>query len=46
MEFWSDRIVERSWGVLLELRRKFDFVLIGDGLYTYIQEPSGVKTSI
>lgn len=35
MEFWNDRIVEKSWEVLLELNKNFDFILIG-GWATYL----------
>ena len=29
MEFWNDIVTERSWQVLQDFKRKFDFVLIG-----------------
>jgi hypothetical protein len=29
MEFWNDVVTDKSWGVLINLRRKFDFILIG-----------------
>ncbi|PIU20921.1 MAG: hypothetical protein COT15_04985 [Candidatus Diapherotrites archaeon CG08_land_8_20_14_0_20_34_12] len=29
MEFWNDIVTERSWQVLQDFRRKFNFVLIG-----------------
>lgn len=29
MEFWADRIVDKSWDVLLRLRTKYGFILIG-----------------
>lgn len=29
MEFWNDRVIEKSWEVLLELNERFDFILIG-----------------
>lgn len=39
MEFWNDRIIERSWKVLLEINEKFDFILIG-GWATYLHTKS------
>ncbi|KXB09582.1 hypothetical protein AKJ46_00090 [candidate division MSBL1 archaeon SCGC-AAA833K04] len=36
MEFWSDQVIEKSWRVLLELNKKFDFILIGGwAVYLY-----------
>ena len=29
MEFWNDIIIDKSWRILQELRKKIDFVLIG-----------------
>lgn len=29
MEFWNDRIIQKSWETLLKLNEKHDFVLIG-----------------
>ncbi len=35
MEFWNSQLTEKSWKMLQELRRKYDFVLIG-GWATYL----------
>ncbi len=29
MEYWHDLITEKSWNVLKEIKKKFDFILIG-----------------
>ena len=29
MDFWNDEITKRSWERLMELKNKFNFVLIG-----------------
>ncbi|MFP4116772.1 MAG: hypothetical protein ACLFQ8_02405 [Candidatus Aenigmatarchaeota archaeon] len=29
MEFWADRVVEKSWQVLLDLNEEYEFILIG-----------------
>lgn len=39
MEFWNDRLIEKSWNVLLELNEKFDFILIG-GWAAYLHTKS------
>lgn len=39
MEFWNDRIIEKSWKILLELNDKHDFVLIG-GWAAYLHTKS------
>ncbi len=35
MEFWNSQLTEKSWKVLQELRRKYNFILIG-GWATYL----------
>jgi|SRR3989344_4945483 len=35
MEFWNSQLTEKSWKILQELRRKYDFALIG-GWATYL----------
>ena len=35
MEFWNSQLTEKSWKILQELRRKYDFILIG-GWATYL----------
>lgn len=39
MEFWNDRLIEKSWEVLLKLNEQFDFILIG-GWATYLHTRS------
>lgn len=39
MEFWNDRIIQKSWKVLLEINNKFDFILIG-GWAAYLHTKS------
>lgn len=39
MEFWNDRIIEKSWKVLLDLNERFDFIVIG-GWATYLHTKS------
>lgn len=39
MEFWNDRIIEKSWKVLLDLNERFDFIVI-DGWATYLHTKS------
>ena len=39
MEFWADRVVEKSWQVLLDLNEKYDFILIG-GWASYLHTRS------
>lgn len=29
MEFWNDSIIDKSWNVLIDLTKKFDFIVIG-----------------
>jgi len=35
MEFWNSQLTEKSWNLLQELRKKYDFILIG-GWATYL----------
>jgi len=35
MEFWNSQLTEKSWELLQELRKKYDFILIG-GWATYL----------
>lgn len=35
MEFWNSQLTEKSWEILQELKRKYNFILIG-GWATYI----------
>ena len=35
MKFWNSQLTEKSWGILQELRKKYDFILIG-GWATYL----------
>lgn len=35
MEFWNSQLTEKSWKILQELRRKYNFILIG-GWATYL----------
>lgn len=39
MEFWADKVVEKSWKVLLGLNKKYDFILIG-GWASYLHTGS------
>lgn len=39
MEFWNDSVIEKSWEVLLELNKNFDFILIG-GWAAYLHTKS------
>jgi radical SAM superfamily enzyme with C-terminal helix-hairpin-helix motif len=39
MEFWNDRIVDKSWNVLLALNKKYRFILIG-GWASYLHTKS------
>lgn len=39
MEFWNDRIIEKSWKTLLKLNEKYDFILIG-GWAAYLHTKS------
>ena len=29
MEFWNSQLIEKSWEVLQDLKKKYDFILIG-----------------
>ena len=29
MEFWNDRATDKSWNALIELSKKYEFILIG-----------------
>jgi len=29
MEFWNDQAIDQSWNALMELTRKYQFILIG-----------------
>ena len=36
MEFWHDVLIEKSWAVLLELRKRYEFILLGGwAVYLY-----------
>jgi hypothetical protein len=36
MEFWHDLLIEKSWAVLLELRKRYEFILLGGwAVYLY-----------
>jgi hypothetical protein len=36
VEFWHDVLIEKSWAVLLELRKRYEFILLGGwAVYLY-----------
>jgi hypothetical protein len=36
VEFWHDLLIEKSWAVLLELRKRYEFILLGGwAVYLY-----------